>query len=62
MKSGGDDKRKNIERMETTEEIGGEKIKMERQKQEWLREERDRRSSSSSSNSTTLGVLAEGYK
>lgn len=38
------------------------KIKMERQKQEWLREERDRSSSGSSSNSTTLGVLAERYK
>lgn len=30
----------------------------EKQKQEWLREERDR----SSSNSTTLGALAEIYK
>lgn len=60
MKSGGGDKRKNAKRMETKEEIGGEKLKMERQKQEWLREERDR--SSSSSNSSTLGVLAEGYK
>lgn len=41
-KSGEDIKRKEVQEIETTEEIErGKNIKMERQKQEWLREERE---------------------